>query len=162
MIGKRITVEDTIRANLKCRELGIAPTYNLVAGFPSETLEETNDTIDMVLRLKKDNPAARFETIFLYTPFPGTPLWKVALENGLQPPGSLEDWATWQFEEYDDGGKRLPWYTAEERHARGNLCYLASLTQVVPSLISGFNGTIQGKALRAGYWLPYLYFDWRY
>ena len=161
-IGKKITVEDTISANLKCKKLGISPTYNLVAGFPTETLEETRDTVDMALRIKADNPKARFETIFLYTPFPGTPLWGTALEYGLEPPETLEDWADWQFEEYDDEGKRLPWYNAKEREARGNLCYLTSLTQVVPSLIVGFNGDPRGKLFKAAYWLPYRYFDFRF
>jgi len=161
-IGKRITVRDTMRANLKCRELDILPTYNLVAGFPTETLEETNQTVDMVVRIKRDNPKARFETIFLYTPFPGTPLWNVAKEHGLKPPTKLEDWAKWQFEEYDDEGARLPWYSAKERKYRGNLCYLASLTNVVPSIINNFNGSAIGTFFKVAYYLPYHYFNFRF
>jgi len=161
-IGKRITTQDTIRANLKCKELDILPTYNLVAGFPTETLEETNETIDLVAKIKKDNPKARFETIFLYTPFPGTPLWDKAMEYGLKPPDKLEDWARWQFEEFDDEGVRLPWYDADERRYRGNLCYLASLTHVVPSIINDFNGTAQGLLLKSMYYLPYQYFSFRF
>lgn len=161
-IGKKITTQDTIAANLKCKELDILPTYNLVAGFPTETLEETNQTVDLVARIKKDNPKARFETIFLYTPFPGTPLWDTAMEYGLKPPGKLEDWAKWQFEEYDDEGVRLPWYNADERRYRGNLCYLASLTNVVPSIIGDFNGTTQGMLFKTAYYLPLQYFRFRF
>ena len=162
LIGKRITVQDIMTANLKCKELDIMPTYNLVAGFPTETLEETNQTIDLVLNIKRDNPKARFETIFLYTPFPGTPLWGVAMKHGLKPPKNLEGWAKWQFEEYDDEGIRLPWYSAEERRYRGNLCYLASLTNVVPSIINDFNGSGTGLALKIAYTLPYQYFNFRF
>jgi len=161
-IGKRITVEDTIKANLKCKEFDLMPTYNLVAGFPTETLEETNDTVEMVKRIKADNPKARFETIFLYTPFPGTPLWDVAITNGLKPPSKLEDWAKWQFEEYDDEGARLPWYSAKERQYRGNLCYLASLTNVVPSIMKEFNGSALGAFFKIAYYLPYHYFNFRF
>jgi len=161
-INKRITIQDTIAANLKCKKIDILPTYNLVAGFPTETLEETNQTIDLVLRIKRDNPKARFESIFLYTPFPGTPLWDVAMGYGLKPPAKLEDWAKWQFEEFDDEGVRLPWYSAEERRYRGNLCYLASLANIVPSIISDFNGTAQGLLFKAAYYLPYQYFNFRF
>lgn len=161
-IGKRITVEDTIRANLKCKELDLLPTYNLVAGFPTETLKETNQTIDMMLKIKRDNPKARFETIFLYTPFPGTPLWNTAMKYELKPPETLEGWTKWQFEEYDDEGIRLPWYNAKERKYRGNLCYLASLTNVVPSIINDFNGSATGILFKAVYFLPYHYFNFRF
>lgn len=162
LIGKDITVEDSLKANLKCKELDIMPTYNLVAGFPTETLKETNDTIDFAIRAKKENPNARFETIFLYTPFPGTPLWNLAMENGLKPPEKLEDWTKWQFEEYDDEGIRMPWYNKKERNSRGNLCFLASLSHVVPSIINDFNGTFLGRIFKVLYFLPYQYFNFRF
>ena len=161
MIGKRITKEDTIKANLRCKEFGITPAYNLMAGFPSETLEEIEETISLIKRLKEDNPNALFETVSLYAPMPGTPMWDMAIEYGLVPPETLEGWTGWVFYEYDDEGERMPWYNKRERRVIGNLCYLLSFVYAVPNLLKSYNGSPWGKLAKAAYAIPCQYFNFR-
>jgi len=161
MIGKKITREDTIKANLRCKEFGITPAYNLMAGFPSETLEEIEETISLIKRLKKDNPNALFETVSLYAPMPGTPMWNTAMDYGLKPPEALEGWTNWRFDEYDDRGERIPWYSKKERRIIGNICYLLTLVNTVPNMANSYNGNRWSKFAKTAYKIPHSYFNFR-
>ncbi len=50
-------------------------------------------TFDLIDRLYEQNSNIYLNGIFLYTPYPGTPLYKqVVKEYGFQPPTSLEEW----------------------------------------------------------------------
>jgi anaerobic magnesium-protoporphyrin IX monomethyl ester cyclase len=161
LIGKGFCVDDIYAANIKAKRLGIIPAYTLMAGLPTQTFEELDATVDMIIKMKKDNPSARFETLLVYTPMPGTPLWDLSIKYGFRPPQKLEDWINWRFDEYDDEGRRIPWYNEKDRKAIGNLCYLTSLTHVVPSLINSYKG-FKGQLFKAIYKVPYIYFDWRF
>jgi anaerobic magnesium-protoporphyrin IX monomethyl ester cyclase len=145
LIHKGFHVEDTLKANLRCKKHGIIPAYSLVVGFPTETFDEINQTIDFGFRLKKENPEAQLETFPTYTPFPCTPMWELALAHGLQPPDRLEGWVNWIMDEYDLEGKRVPWYTRRERKWIGNINYLSILGNAAKNVGSG----IQHSGLRA-------------
>lgn len=139
LINKGITIDDTIKANLKAKKHGIIPAFALMIGFPTETPEETNQTIDLSFRLRKDNPAAQLEAMAIYTALPGTPMYKLAIENGLKPPESFEDWANWNFDEYDLPGKRIPWFDYKRRKELGNISYMGILSNAIPNMIDSIN-----------------------
>jgi len=159
LMGKGITKEETLLANLKAKRHGITPAFALMLGFPTETFAEMEETIDMARQIRKDNPQAQFETMATYTTLPGTPMWEMALEYGLKPPQKLEDWADWNFDEYDMEGKRIPWFNKEDRQAIGNLCYLSMLSNAVPNVIDSLSCS---KLLKIIYALPHKYFQWRW
>ena len=98
-----------------------------MAGFPTETFAEINKTIDLIYRLRRDNPAAQFETIASYTEFPGTPLYGLAVKMGLKPPERLEGWIDWLLDEYDFEGRKLPWFSFSERISIANITYMSVL-----------------------------------
>lgn len=144
LMQKGITVEQTIEANLKCRKNGIAPAFSLVIGYPTETFEEMNQTIDLAFRLKKENPFAQCETMSTFTPLPGTPSWSLALKHGLKPPDKLEEWVNWIQDDYDLEGKKIPWYNYQERIQVGNITYMSVLTNALGNLV----GSIGNIGLR--------------
>jgi anaerobic magnesium-protoporphyrin IX monomethyl ester cyclase len=161
-IGKKITREDTLLSNIKAKESGIIPAYNFMAGFPTETFAEINESVDLMLQLKRENPAIHLETLSTFCAMPGTEMYQIAIEYGLKPPGTLTGWINWRFDEYDDSGTRIPWMNRRERRALGNLCYLSIMANTMPNLLSSYDHSLKGSILKAGYTLPQRYFNWRF
>jgi hypothetical protein len=160
LMNKGITPEDTINANLKIKKHGITPAYALMCGFPTETFEEMNDTIDLANTLRRHNPMAQFETMAVYTALPGTPMWDLAIEHGLKPPTKLEEWGDWIFDEYDFEGRRIPWFNFNDRRAIGNICYLSMLSNALPNVLDSLER--DGWWMKAAYKIPHKYFQWRF
>ena len=53
LMKKGIHREDTVKANLKAKRCGIIPVFALMVGFPTETFDDINQTIDLLYSLKK-------------------------------------------------------------------------------------------------------------
>lgn len=145
LMRKGIKVEQTIESNLKCKRHGIIPVFALMAGFPTETFDDIGETIDLMFRLKKDNPHAKFEAMSIFTPLPGTPSWDLSLKYGLKSPQRLEDWTDWLLDEYDFKGKKTPWLkTRKERIWLGNIYYMS----VLANSFHNAAGSVKNTALR--------------
>lgn len=148
LMNKGIRAEDTVRANLRAKKHGIIPAFSLMIGFPTETFEDINATIDLANRLIKDNPVAQLETVAVYTALPGTPLFRLAVEMGLKPPLNLSEWADWNFDEYDLSGRQIPWFNYKDRIKIGNLTYISMLSNAVYNAADGVNNPFLRKILK--------------
>lgn len=93
LIDKRITPDMTIQANRRLRAADIAPEYTFMAGFPTETSAEVEQTLALIRTLRKENPAAAIWRVNVYVPYPGTRLYDLALREGFHPPKELRGWA---------------------------------------------------------------------
>lgn len=144
LINKGITVEEIIKANYKAKQYGIIPAYALMIGFPTETFEEINNTIDLGYRLQDIYSSAQLETISTYTALPGTPMYSLAIEHGLVPPDNLEGWINWVLDDYDIEGKKIPWYNYKQRIAIGNISYLSILANAMHNLA----GSVRDRRIR--------------
>ncbi len=142
LIKKGIRAEDTIEANLKAKRCGIIPAFALMVGFPTETFDEINQTIDLSVRLKRDNAQAQFEGIGTFTAYPGTSLYDMALQFGLKPPKTLEGWADWLSDEYDIEGRKIPWFNYSERKKIGNLAYMSIIANSAHNAIEGISNDL--------------------
>lgn len=152
LMQKGICHEDTIRANLKAKRCGIIPAFALMVGFPGETFDDINQTIDLFVRLKKDNAQAQFETIGSYTALAGTPLFDLALKMGLKPPQNLEGWINWLSDEYDIEGRRMPWFDYSQRKKIGNLIYTSILSNSAHNAIEGIENKFLRSMLKLLFW----------
>lgn len=93
LIKKKITPGMVLELNRRMAREGITAHYSFMAGFPGETEEDIRKTIELMKRLKAENPAAVMWKINTYTPYPGTELFDLAVKCGFKPPERFEDWS---------------------------------------------------------------------
>lgn len=96
LIKKDCSVEEVIEANRKLIPYPIVPVFLFMMGLPTETPEEFAQSVRLAVQLTDENPNA-VKTFNIYTPYPGTKLYDLALELGLKEPQYLEDWARFNF-----------------------------------------------------------------
>ncbi len=103
LIRKDITREQILAGIRKCRDAGLRSFTSFMVGFPGESDQEMDKTLEIYDRILNIDPdGARINGLFVYSPFPGTALFDEAVRNwGYRPPAGLEDWA--RFELYDSG-----------------------------------------------------------
>lgn len=107
LIGKKFTKDDIIRVALKANEYDISVYFTFITGWPPNPRvewEETKELIDKMLGLMKSHEYI----IHIYAPFLGTPLYKMACDNGYIPPATLEEWADYNYYEIT-----TPWIDTE-------------------------------------------------
>ncbi|MBU4284994.1 B12-binding domain-containing radical SAM protein [Patescibacteria group bacterium] len=68
-------------------------TYSTIVGLPTETKEEFNKTLDLMSWVHKIHARAGF-TLGAYLPYPGSLMYKFAIEQGFNPPIKTEDWGS--------------------------------------------------------------------
>jgi len=95
LIKKRETIEDFLCANRALGKTNIIAYYNFMMGFPTETYDELMQSIDLALRLLRENPKSRLAAFYVLTPYPGTELFDVAVNLGFKAPTSLAGWANY-------------------------------------------------------------------
>jgi radical SAM superfamily enzyme YgiQ (UPF0313 family) len=93
LVRKQETVSQYRAANAALARTGIQSTYNFMMGFPTETAEDLNATVDLALELLAANPNARVAGFYVFVPYPGSELYELALAEGFVAPPGLEDWS---------------------------------------------------------------------
>ncbi len=121
MIKKGETVAHIKEANRKLASTPIVPLYNFMMGFPGETKEELDMTVDLALDLIKDNANAEVSGFYVFVPYPGTELFDAAVERNFVPPATLEEWAQYNRQHLD-----TPW-VQQNRDDIENLIFMAKL-----------------------------------
>jgi len=160
LINKECTVKELHMANMKSKKYDIIPAMSFMGGFPTETYGELMQTIDCMIKVKKDNPAAQVESMCIFTAYPKTRIWPLALKHGLKPPKKLEGWAEWGFHDFNE--KRNPWLTAAERRRLGNITYISTLACVVNNLTNSIKNPVK-RALTKSIVKPVSsYYEWRF
>ena len=110
LISKGIKISQVIEFNRRLKKYHIIPKYSFMMGFPTETKEDINKTVSLILRLLDENKEA-MKDINVYTPYPGTELFDLSVKNGLKPPERLEDWVSFNWRTINR--KNTPWVTKE-------------------------------------------------
>ena len=80
-IKKNITLEQIRNAFKWCEEIGIIASTNMIIGHPEDTLQTINETILFAQELQSLGARVSFT---ICTPFPGTPIWNIPEEYGLE------------------------------------------------------------------------------
>ena len=87
--GKRISLQQIYKAIDLSKKAGISPTGNFMIGYPTETKETIEDTINLAMELDLD-----FCSFSIVTPFPGCELFDYCKKNGLL---KTEDWECYNY-----------------------------------------------------------------
>ncbi|MBU0459612.1 MAG: B12-binding domain-containing radical SAM protein [Nanoarchaeota archaeon] len=125
VIKKGATVEQLLEVNKKLHQANIAVTYSFVSGFPTETKQDLKMTVNLLFKLKKDNPLTQYGVVKPLIVYPGTELFRLAVENGFQVPKTLSEWSKISW---DDGANViLPWLTQKRRKMLNDLYYSSLL-----------------------------------
>ncbi|MDI6642006.1 MAG: radical SAM protein, partial [Elusimicrobiota bacterium] len=119
-IKKDITINQILNTVEKMKKFDLDTMLFFVIGFPTETLDETYQTLDLIDRINKINKKAE-SFIAVYTPYPGTSLYDLVVEKyNYKPPQTLEAWSDWLFSSEEN----ITWFTPEYGH------FLQSIAQI--------------------------------
>ncbi|WP_394750163.1 B12-binding domain-containing radical SAM protein [Spongiimicrobium salis] len=92
----------------KCKDLGIDVIFPFIVGFPNETPESVNATVDVVKKLGSKSPG--FQTpIFYFKPYPGSQITQDVVAQGYKLPETTREWA-----DFDYIGSSGPWVSKEK------------------------------------------------
>ncbi len=136
MIQKGISIEDMIEGARVVAEAGIRPILSFMSGFPGETSEDFDRTIDMIPQLWSTHPLVTVNGIFPFNAYPGTVLYQRALELGLKAPQSLDRWGEWSFQYEPDN----PWLSPTMKHKMQIAFYMARFMYYLARLQDRYKG----------------------
>jgi len=82
IMNKKITVENIITGMRRLKDAGILPTVSIMVGQLTETVEDAQKSIDLMLQTIKYDKNINY-AFTIATPFPGTELYNIAIEKGV-------------------------------------------------------------------------------
>lgn len=115
LMDKGITREDIVE---KTRLLAKYPKVSIwasgILGLPTETKEETLNTVKTGLEISKIHPYS-VVSFQVYLPFPGTRFFDLAVKEGFVPPKNTEEWG--EIDAYGQSrmASWLPWVTQKDQ-----------------------------------------------
>lgn len=106
-IKKDIKLEQVFISAEKCLRHDIAVIFPFIVGFPGESEESVQASLDVAKRLRALSP--KFQTpIFYFKPYPGSAITEAAVRSGYQLPCTLDAWA-----DFDFVGSAGPWVSPD-------------------------------------------------
>ena len=119
LMHKDISIEQVFETIKRLKKVGINSKYYFMAGFPTETIEDLYQTTDLIQKMKQIDPQIRIPAWRIFTPYPGTDLYELAVKDGWQPPRTLEGWSN-----YDFNTVKMPWVIGKKKRIIKNVPFL--------------------------------------
>jgi len=119
LISKDITVKDILTSAKICRQYGFIAAYSFMMGFPTETQNDLKETMKLMDQLQEMLPAIEMN-MFIYTPYPATPLYDLAIQNRFKPPENLEEWSR-----FTHNNVVVPWLNGKHKNFLEELSLLS-------------------------------------
>lgn len=80
-LNKESTVQDIVEGSRHAKRAGLEVHLTIMMGYPWETREEARNTVRLARELMGEGAAEMLQATILM-PYPGTPLYRLAVENG--------------------------------------------------------------------------------
>lgn len=150
-LNKGITVQDTRIFARVAQENEIIATFSFIVGIPGERIDEVYDTLDLVREIHAIDSKHVIIGPQIFRPYPGSPLFNQAVQEGLSFPETLEAWTKTgvvsHFRRLDDGD--VPWISSPNLFERIIRVYnLTSYNAYIQGLQSILYWTIRKKIAR--------------
>jgi anaerobic magnesium-protoporphyrin IX monomethyl ester cyclase len=134
---KDIALSQVFEANDRLKKYKIPRYYELVSGFRDETIEDMDQTAQIILRLSDGDPNVFFSPLECLTPYPGTEVYAQAVEAGMRFPDSLEGWSAYEWNKAE-----LPWLGTRRKK-------ILESFHIFPTLISSEIKTARSPFVKA-------------
>lgn len=108
-IRKDIKIEQVYETAEKMLSYGIAGHFPFIVGFPDESDESIQASLDCARRLRAMSPDF-LTPVYYFKPYPGSALVIEAVEKGFRLPETLEAWAEFDYVAGEPG----PWVSSEK------------------------------------------------
>lgn len=109
LISKDIKIPEVIAVNKRLAKYFDKTKYTFIMGIPTETRKEVLQSVELAIKLSRENPHV-LPLFFIYSAYPGTALYKLAIEKGFDAPTSLQSWSEMN---YETAYLRYPWLDKE-------------------------------------------------
>ncbi len=99
--GPSVSVEDNRRSILLCNKYGFFVQGNILLGSPGEKISDmkkSEEFVDFCIKQKTKG----YMSVFVLTPFPGTPIWEIAKKRG-----KVSDDMNWEELRFQNWAKPL-------------------------------------------------------
>lgn len=113
-LDKKLNQEQIIESVKKAKKHQLQIQISFMCGFPCETKEDIFATLSLIDEIKSINPAIEVNGFFIYTPYPGSDLFKEIQKFGFHPPESLEEWGRFD-PNLEHSTRTTPWISKKER-----------------------------------------------
>ncbi|MFH1294630.1 MAG: radical SAM protein [Candidatus Aenigmatarchaeota archaeon] len=121
MIDKSLTpkmINDVLK---KLEKRDFVCKFNFIGGLPTESLNEIKRDVKFAMRLNKKHKKS-YSLFNIYTPYPGTRLFDLAVSSGFSPPTKLEGWS--EFTQMGWLKSSNSWLGRKEREYLRNISFL--------------------------------------
>lgn len=126
LIRKEITVEAGMHAARLLAREGLMAVWGFIMGLPGESASDLIKTLHVMDKIRKLSPGNYFIGPQIFRPYPGSELYRKAIESGLNEPESLDEWASGEFTgEGWIGSEELRWISPAHRRFVEYVNYMA-------------------------------------
>jgi len=98
MMHKDITVDQIRVAAELCLKHEVKASFGFMVGIPGESWSDVLQTLELMDELERMGDGIAVVGPCIFTPYPGTPLFDLAVEHGFKPPTSLQEWSIRLFD----------------------------------------------------------------
>lgn len=95
-IGKNIKSHEIMELAKKLEYYNIICSFSFITAYPTMPNENIDKTIEFATKLAESTVGHEYK-IHFFLPFPGTPLYDLAINNGFLPPKDLMGWSNLDY-----------------------------------------------------------------
>ena len=109
-LKKGIDSAEILASNRKLGKAGIACSYYFLFGTPGENDADRKESLDLMMRLIRENTTTKIIAAFSFTPFAETESFEIAVEYGMPEPKTFEE-----YSRFDTLNTLQPWLDKKDR-----------------------------------------------